>query len=84
MPLLPHKNVFFSWNLQTNIWILGFVIFVVCPPLVVNLDDLQLFLHVEVLFMLKLTNMKIIYIFANFTINSLSTYMSWHSTMISS
>jgi hypothetical protein len=84
MPLLSHKNVFFSWNLQTNIWILGFVIFVVYPPLVVNLDELQLFLHVEVLFMLKLTNITIIYFLVIFTINSLSSYMSWHSTIISS
>jgi hypothetical protein len=56
--------------------------FVVYPPLVVDLDDLQLFLHIEVLFMLKLTNMTIRFFFVIFTINSLSTCMSWHSTII--
>lgn len=59
-------KMFFFLNLQTNIWILSFVIFGVYPPLLVNLDDLQIFLHVEVLFMLKLTNMTIIYIFGYF------------------
>ncbi len=80
MPLLPHKNVFFSWNLQTNIWILSFVIFGVYPPLVVNLDDLQLFLHVEVLFMSKLTNMKIIYIYLLF-LQSIQFQLTCHDIL---
>ncbi len=60
MPLLLHKCFFFL-KFTKKIWILGFVNFLVYPPLVVDLDDLQLFLHLEVLFMLKLTNMTIIY-----------------------